>query len=247
MENDAILQNLFSHYPELKPCEDAILAAFGLLAECYDHEGAVYTCGNGGSCADCEHIAGELMKAFVLPRRPDKALMDMLNERFPADAAFLTEKVNGIPGVELTDIYPLKKLPQEAWMREIELSDKRVLQGDDGDEAEQPERAILVGIDSEKSLDELAALAQSAGAQVVGAAIVWLFNLFTMNSAVNILNYLYFSPYLILHGQVWRLLTFIIIPPGTGILTLVAFYFYYFIGRTLEQQWGPGKFTIYFF
>ena len=82
---------------------------------------------------------------------------------------------------------------------------------------------------------------------VVGAAIVWLFNLFTMNSAVNILNYLYFSPYLILHGQVWRLLTFIIIPPGTGILTLVAFYFYYFIGRTLEQQWGPGKFTIYFF
>lgn len=82
---------------------------------------------------------------------------------------------------------------------------------------------------------------------VVGAAIVWLFNLFTMYSSVNILSYLYFSPYLILHGQVWRLLTFIIIPPGTGILTLVAFYFYYFIGRTLEQQWGPGKFTIYFF
>ena len=82
-------------------------------------------------------------------------------------AAFLTEKVDGVPGVELTDIYPLKKLPQEAWMREIEVSDKRVLQGDDGDEAEQPERAILVGIDSEKSLDELAALAESAGAQVV--------------------------------------------------------------------------------
>ena len=82
---------------------------------------------------------------------------------------------------------------------------------------------------------------------VVGAAIVWLFNLFTMYSSVNILSYLYFSPYLILRGQVWRLLTFIIIPPSTGILTLVAFYFYYFIGRTLEQQWGPGKFTIYFF
>ena len=49
MENDAILQNLFSHYPELRPCEDAILAAFGILAECYDHEGVVYTCGNGGS------------------------------------------------------------------------------------------------------------------------------------------------------------------------------------------------------
>ena len=51
----------------------------------------------------------------------------------------------------------------------------------------------------------------------------------------------------ILRGEVWRLVTFIIIPPGTGILTLVAFYFYYFIGSTLERQWGAGKFTIYFF
>ena len=82
-------------------------------------------------------------------------------------AAFLTEKLNGVPGVEETEIFPLRKLPQEAWMREIELSDKRVLEGSDPDTAEPPEKAILVGIDSEKSLDELAALAESAGAQVV--------------------------------------------------------------------------------
>ena len=83
-------------------------------------------------------------------------------------AAFLTEKVNGVPGIEETEIYPLKKLPQEAWMQEILLSEKRVLTGTDPDEREQPERAVLVGIDTEKSLDELAALAESAGAQVVG-------------------------------------------------------------------------------
>ena len=82
-------------------------------------------------------------------------------------AAFLTEKVNGVPGVEETEVFSLRKLPQEEWMREIELSDKRVLQGDDADTAEPPEKAMLVGIDSEKSLDELAALAESAGAQVV--------------------------------------------------------------------------------
>lgn len=84
---------------------------------------------------------------------------------------------------------------------------------------------------------------------VIGAGIVWLFNLFTSmsSSGGDILSYLYFSPYLILHGQVWRLLTFIIIPPSTGILTLIAFYFYFFIGKTLERQWGTGKFTIYFF
>ena len=84
---------------------------------------------------------------------------------------------------------------------------------------------------------------------VVGNAIVWLFTLFTQfsGSGVSILSYLYFSPYHILRGEIWRLLTFIIIPNSTSILALIFFYFYYMIGRTVEAQWGPGKFTIYFF
>ena len=83
-------------------------------------------------------------------------------------AAFLTEKEKGVPGVETTPIYPLKRVPQEAWMEEIARSDKRVLEGEDSGSLDAPERALLVGIDSEKSLDELAALAESAGAVVVG-------------------------------------------------------------------------------
>lgn len=83
-------------------------------------------------------------------------------------AAFLTEKEKGVPGVEITPIYPLKKLPQRAWMQEILSSEQRVLQGEDATEQDEAERAVLVGIDTEKSLDELAALAESAGATVVG-------------------------------------------------------------------------------
>ena len=84
---------------------------------------------------------------------------------------------------------------------------------------------------------------------VVGNAIVWLFTMITSLSGAgaSILDYLYFSPYHILHGQIWRLVTFIIIPNSTSILALIFFYFYYMIGRTVEAQWGPGKFTIYFF
>ena len=78
---------------------------------------------------------------------------------------------------------------------------------------------------------------------VIGNVIVWLFTWF----APGILNYLYFSPYHILRGEVWRLVTFIIYPINTGYLAIIAFYFYYMIGRTLEHQWGAGKFTIYFF
>ncbi len=86
-------------------------------------------------------------------------------------AAFLTEKVRGVPGVEETEIFSLKKLPQEAWMAEIERSDRRVMEGEDADTQFPPEKAYLVGIDTEKSLDELAALAESAGAQVVGRTL----------------------------------------------------------------------------
>ncbi|MBR1584761.1 MAG: GTPase HflX [Clostridia bacterium] len=83
-------------------------------------------------------------------------------------ASFLTEKEKGVPGVAVTDVYPLKKLPQRAWMEEIRLSEQRVMQGEDADLTDSPERAVLVGIDSEKSLEELSALAESAGALVVG-------------------------------------------------------------------------------
>ena len=80
---------------------------------------------------------------------------------------------------------------------------------------------------------------------VIGNLIVWLFSI--MDTRGILLNALYFSPYHILHGEVWRLFTFMIFPVSSGYLALIAFYFYYFIGRTLEQQWGAGKFTIYFF
>ena len=57
---------------------------------------------------------------------------------------------------------------------------------------------------------------------------------------------LYFSPQLVLHGQIWRLVTFAAVPGGTGLLFLLYCYFTYSMGRTLEQQWGTAKFTCYY-
>ena len=62
-----------------------------------------------------------------------------------------------------------------------------------------------------------------------------------------LLSYLRFDPYLVLHGQVWRIITFALYPPSTGMLAFIAFYFYYWIGSTLEQYWGTAKFNVYFF
>ena len=78
---------------------------------------------------------------------------------------------------------------------------------------------------------------------VIANVVFWLFN------AVNpmIMPYLLFNPAIILRGQIWRLISFVFIPPSTGVLAFIAFYFYYWIGTTLENQWGTGQFTIYFF
>lgn len=94
--------------------------------------------------------------------------VDMQGNITGVQAAFLHERVNGEPQPAVTPIYPLKRLPQGPWMDEIELSDKRVMEGEDKQLTDAPERALLVGIDSEESLNELAALAESAGAVIVG-------------------------------------------------------------------------------
>lgn len=59
---------LISRYPELSVCEKAISKAYDILEESYSHDGKLLIAGNGGSAADSEHIAGELMKRFKIPR-----------------------------------------------------------------------------------------------------------------------------------------------------------------------------------
>lgn len=60
--------------------------------------------------------------------------------------------------------------------------------------------------------------------------------------------YLSLDPTMILRGQVWRLVTFLVYPPSTNVFYfLLGMYLYYAIGRTLEYQWGSFRFNLYFF
>jgi hypothetical protein len=49
----------------------------------------------------------------------------------------------------------------------------------------------------------------------------------------------------VLAGQWWRLVTFVVVPPGTGILVLFALYLFLIMGGALESQWGSFRFNIY--
>ena len=60
---------LIERYPKLAPCREAIISGYLILEESYKNGGKLLIAGNGGSAADSEHIVGELMKAFKLPRK----------------------------------------------------------------------------------------------------------------------------------------------------------------------------------
>ena len=59
---------LIKRYPTLVSCQEEIVNAYLIMEECYEHDGKLLIAGNGGSAADSEHIAGELMKGFKSPR-----------------------------------------------------------------------------------------------------------------------------------------------------------------------------------
>ena len=80
---------------------------------------------------------------------------------------------------------------------------------------------------------------------VILNAVTYLFSI--LDRTGTFVYYLVFDPSLILQGQVWRIITFLFVPtyanPFAAILSL---YFYYFIGTTLENQWGQARFTVYY-
>ena len=62
----------------------------------------------------------------------------------------------------------------------------------------------------------------------------------------DFLLYLTLNPYAILHGQVWRLFTWIIVPPSSlDPFTIIMLLFYYNIGTTLERTWGVYRYNVY--
>ena len=80
---------------------------------------------------------------------------------------------------------------------------------------------------------------------VIATAAVFLLDM--MDTTGTLLGFLGFHPDRILRGEVWRLVTWIFIPQdNNSIFTILMLYFYYFIGSTLEREWGTGIFTVYY-
>ena len=85
----------------------------------------------------------------------------------------------------------------------------------------------------------------------IGNVVVFVLDIFTRGYATWALM---FSPSAVLHGQVWRLLSFVFIPvtsfdasrPLTILWFVMGTYFYYFLGTALERRWGTARFNLYY-
>lgn len=62
------------------------------------------------------------------------------------------------------------------------------------------------------------------------------------------IDFLNLNPYLILQGQAWRVITWILMPPSSlSIFTIIMLFFYYSIGTSLERTWGTFRYNVYIF
>ena len=81
------------------------------------------------------------------------------------------------------------------------------------------------------------------GCYAIGYILLYAGNLF----GFSITGYLTLSPYHILHGQIWRIVSWLLIPPPTSnlVFVLIMLLFYYSLGETLERTWGAFRYNVY--
>lgn len=83
MKEEIYIENLIKRYPRLSVVRMQLLDGYRLLQTCYENGGKLLIAGNGGSAADAEHIAGELMKRFQKARPVSREFAKKLEQVDP--------------------------------------------------------------------------------------------------------------------------------------------------------------------
>ena len=96
-----ILTETLERYPALKGNETEILSVYETLKNCFTNGKRLYLCGNGGSAADCEHIAGELLKSFKKCRPLPTELVEGLKKQGERGQVLIESLECGLPAVSL--------------------------------------------------------------------------------------------------------------------------------------------------
>lgn len=95
------MKELFERYPQLEVCKESLEKALSLMLETYQKGGKILLCGNGGSCADCDHIVGELMKGFLSMRPATKEMKEKFINECDDGEYIINNLQRGIPAISL--------------------------------------------------------------------------------------------------------------------------------------------------
>ena len=97
------LEILEERYPVLKAVHAEIEKAYLLMRDSFVKGGKLLLCGNGGSSADCDHIIGELMKAFCAKRKIKPELSSRLQELYGEESEYFTKHLEqGLPAISFS-------------------------------------------------------------------------------------------------------------------------------------------------
>ncbi|PWM75054.1 MAG: phosphoheptose isomerase [Bacillota bacterium] len=96
-----ILDDLTARYAPLAACRADIERAFETMNGCFAAGGKLLLCGNGGSAADCEHIAGELLKSFRIKRPVTAAFAEKLKAAGDCSETLAARLERGLPVISL--------------------------------------------------------------------------------------------------------------------------------------------------
>lgn len=169
MKNDnalKILDNLVARYPALEVCKNDIFSAFELLEKCFSKGHKVLVAGNGGSSADAEHIAGELMKGFCKERPMSASLAKSTKAIDSEIGEKLASKLQqGLPVISLSNHQGLNT----AFLNDVKdggdllFAEQLLGYGQEGD--------VFIGISTSgnsKNVLNAAVMAKAKGMKVIG-------------------------------------------------------------------------------
>ncbi|OYT15523.1 MAG: phosphoheptose isomerase [Bacteroidetes bacterium 4572_77] len=103
MNTESLINTLIERYPALNSCKKDIEKIANMIITCYENEGQLLICGNGGSSSDTDHIVGELMKSFSKKRPVDTNFKNALTKVSDERGAFLANKLEkALPAISLS-------------------------------------------------------------------------------------------------------------------------------------------------
>jgi len=162
------VNSFFERHPDLICIREPIMKAAALWTEVLGSGGKILLCGNGGSCADCDHIAGELLKGFLLKRPVSTDFREKLAQYGDFGTEIGSKLQHGLPAISLCS----HSAPISAFANDVDgdlvFAQQVFAYGNPGD--------ILVGIStSGNSKNVSAAMMVACGLVLAGLSIFFFF------------------------------------------------------------------------